>query len=147
MNTRSLSIADVRRCVRRCVDASSRSCVSSSVCRASVCRCAGKEVWSRGRRLVSLTFSFYIKGTSGPQDTVEFISEPSRTSVTVLTRDLLETGQFTIHDVVLPLPGYDVVYPDNSLKDEYRKIMANDGLDIDNMRHKVKDYSLSGAYR
>lgn len=60
---------------------------------------------------------------------------------------MLETGQFTIHDVVLPLPGYDVVYPDNSLKDEYRKIMANDGLDIDNMRHKVKDYSLSGAYR
>ena len=60
---------------------------------------------------------------------------------------MLETGQFTIHDVVLPLPGYDVVYPDNSLKDEYRKIMANDGLDIDNMRHKVKDYALSGAYR
>lgn len=24
--------------------------------RASVCRCAGKEVWTRGRRLVSLTF-------------------------------------------------------------------------------------------
>lgn len=84
---------------------------------------------------------------TGPQDTVEFISEPSRTSVTVVTEELIKTGQFTIHDVVLPLPGYDVAYPNNSLKGEYRKIMANDGLDIDNMRHKVKDYSLSGAYR
>ncbi|KAL9969761.1 hypothetical protein ACROYT_G022017 [Oculina patagonica] len=80
-------------------------------------------------------------------DTVEFISEPSRTAVTVLTEEHLKSGQFTIHDVVLPLPGYDVVYPDNEFKDHYRQIMANDGLDIDNMRRKVRDYALSGAYR
>lgn len=29
----------------------------------------------------------------------------------------------------------------------YRELFAADGLDIDNMRHKVKDYSLAGAYR
>ena len=78
---------------------------------------------------------------------MEFISEPSRTAVTVLTEQHLQGGQYTIHDVVLPLPGYDVVYPDNDMKDHYRQIMAADGLDIDNMRHKVKDYALSGAYR
>lgn len=81
------------------------------------------------------------------QDTIEFISEPSRTAVTVVSEEHLKSGQFTIHDVVLPLPGHDVVYPDNQLKDYYRQIMANDGLDIDNMRRKVRDYSLSGAYR
>ena len=81
------------------------------------------------------------------QDTIEFISEPSRTAVTVVTEEHLKSGQFTIHDVVLPLPGYDVVYPDNQLKDHYRQVMANDGLDIDNMKRKVRDYSLSGAYR
>ena len=81
------------------------------------------------------------------QDTIEFISEPSRTAVTVVTEEHLKSGQFTIHDVVLPLPGYDVVYPDNELKDNYRQIMAKDGLDIDNMRRKVRDYALSGAYR
>jgi len=81
------------------------------------------------------------------EDVVEFISEPSRTQVTVLTEEHLKTAQFTIHDVVLPLPGYDVVYPDNDMKEHYRQIMADDGLDIDNMRRKVKDYALSGAYR
>lgn len=29
----------------------------------------------------------------------------------------------------------------------YRELLTADGLDIDNMRHKVKDYSLAGAYR
>lgn len=29
----------------------------------------------------------------------------------------------------------------------YREMLSADGLDIDNMRHKVKDYSLAGAYR
>lgn len=29
----------------------------------------------------------------------------------------------------------------------YRELLSADGLDIDNMRHKVKDYSLAGAYR
>ena len=90
---------------------------------------------------------FVILDASQMDDTMEFISEPSRTPVTVLTEEHVNSGQFTIHDVVLPLPGYDVVYPDNELKEQYRQIMANDGLDIDNMRRKVRDYSLSGAYR
>lgn len=29
----------------------------------------------------------------------------------------------------------------------YRELLSADSLDIDNMRHKVKDYSLAGAYR
>lgn len=29
----------------------------------------------------------------------------------------------------------------------YRELLSADGLDIDNMRHKVRDYSLAGAYR
>ena len=81
------------------------------------------------------------------EDVVEFISEPSRTPVTVLTEEHIKSGQYTIHDVVFPLPGYDVVYPENDMKDHYRQIMADDGLDISNMRRKVKDYALSGAYR
>ena len=78
---------------------------------------------------------------------MEFISEPSRTPVTVLTEEHIKSGQYTIHDIVLPLPGYDVGYPENDMKDHYKQIMADDGLDISNMRRKVKDYALSGAYR
>lgn len=29
----------------------------------------------------------------------------------------------------------------------YRELLSADSLDIDNMRHKVKEYSLAGAYR
>lgn len=89
----------------------------------------------------------HFTDTSQVEDIVEFISEPSRTPVTVLTEEHIKSGQYTIHDVVLPLPGFDVVYPENDMKDHYRQIMANDGLDISNMRRKVKDYALSGAYR
>ncbi|XP_028412402.1 pseudouridylate synthase 7 homolog [Dendronephthya gigantea] len=54
---------------------------------------------------------------------------------------------YTIHDVIMPLPGYDVIYPDHSVKACYEELLSHDNLDIKNMRHKVKDYSLSGAYR
>lgn len=33
------------------------------------------------------------------------------------------------------------------VSDAYREMLTADNLDIDNMRHKIRDYSLSGAYR
>ena len=78
---------------------------------------------------------------------VEFLPEPSRLKVSALTEEDLKSGRYTIHDIVLPLPGYDVVYPDNEFKDYYKTALAADGLDINNMRNKVRDYALSGAYR
>uniref|UniRef100_A0A7N8XMK1 Pseudouridylate synthase 7 homolog n=1 Tax=Mastacembelus armatus TaxID=205130 RepID=A0A7N8XMK1_9TELE len=53
----------------------------------------------------------------------------------------------SIHDIVMPLPGFDVIYPTHHVGKGYRELLSADGLDIDNMRHKVKDYSLAGAYR
>ncbi|XP_067051199.1 pseudouridylate synthase 7 homolog [Acropora muricata] len=93
-----------------------------------------------------LLFSHFTDGSQAG-GMVQFISEPSRSTVTVLTEDHIKSGDFTIQDVVLPLPGYNVNYPENNMKDHYRQIMADDDLDIDNMRRKVKDYALSGAYR
>uniref|UniRef100_A0A3Q3VJM3 Pseudouridylate synthase 7 homolog n=1 Tax=Mola mola TaxID=94237 RepID=A0A3Q3VJM3_MOLML len=55
-----------------------------------------------------------------------------------------EAESHSIHDIVMPLPGYDVIYPSHH---GYGELLSADGLDIDNMRHKVKDYSLAGAYR
>lgn len=93
-----------------------------------------------------LLFSHFTDGSQAG-GMVQFISEPSRSTVTVLTEDHIKSGDFTIQDVILPLPGYDVNYPENNMKDHYRQIMADDDVDIDNMRRKVKDYALSGAYR
>ncbi|XP_069764399.1 pseudouridylate synthase 7 homolog isoform X2 [Narcine bancroftii] len=58
-----------------------------------------------------------------------------------------DVEKYTIHDVVLPLPGFDVLYPNHKIGKAYEEIMADDGLDVNNMRHKIRDYSLSGAYR
>ncbi|XP_059916356.1 pseudouridylate synthase 7 homolog [Gadus macrocephalus] len=58
-----------------------------------------------------------------------------------------EAKGLSIHDIVMPLPGYDVIYPSHHVGKGYREMLTADGLDIDTMRHKVKDYSLAGAYR
>ncbi|TWW75826.1 pseudouridylate synthase 7 homolog isoform X2 [Takifugu flavidus] len=58
-----------------------------------------------------------------------------------------EAENHSIHDIVMPLPGYDVIYPSHHVGKGYRELLSADGLDIDKMRHRVKDYSLAGAYR
>uniref|UniRef100_UPI00402BBB46 pseudouridylate synthase 7 homolog n=1 Tax=Arvicanthis niloticus TaxID=61156 RepID=UPI00402BBB46 len=58
-----------------------------------------------------------------------------------------DVNNYSIHDVVMPLPGFDVIYPKHKISEAYREMLAADNLDIDNMRHTIRDYSLSGAYR
>ncbi|XP_045684795.1 pseudouridylate synthase 7 homolog isoform X1 [Phyllostomus hastatus] len=58
-----------------------------------------------------------------------------------------DVNSYSIHDVVMPLPGFDVIYPKHKISEAYREMLTADNLDIDNMRHKIRDYSLSGAYR
>ncbi|XP_036748276.2 pseudouridylate synthase 7 homolog isoform X2 [Manis pentadactyla] len=58
-----------------------------------------------------------------------------------------DVKDYSIHDVVMPLPGFDVIYPKHKISEAYREMLTADNLDIDNMRHKIRDYSLSGAYR
>ncbi|KAG9329775.1 hypothetical protein JZ751_029639 [Albula glossodonta] len=58
-----------------------------------------------------------------------------------------EAASSSIHDVVMPLPGFDVIYPTHHVGEGYREMLKADNLDIDNMRHKIRDYSLAGAYR
>ncbi|KIW11727.1 hypothetical protein PV08_11029 [Exophiala spinifera] len=67
-----------------------------------------------------------------------------------LTAEEAASGSYTIFDVVLPLPGFDVVYPANASGEWYKTFMASEaggGLDPHNMRRKQRDFSLSGSYR
>ncbi|XP_063783104.1 pseudouridylate synthase 7 homolog isoform X2 [Pseudophryne corroboree] len=66
---------------------------------------------------------------------------------TAITVDENNIDGYSIHDVVMPLPGFDVIYPKHKLAEAYEEMLAADNLDIKNMRHRVKDYSLAGAYR
>lgn len=65
-----------------------------------------------------------------------------------LSAEEAASGKYTIFDVVLPTPGWDVVYPENEeLWGVFREIMGKDGLDPKIMRRSVKDFSLPGSYR
>ncbi|XP_067682997.1 pseudouridylate synthase 7 homolog [Haliotis asinina] len=56
-------------------------------------------------------------------------------------------SEYSMQDLVLPLPGHDVIYPSGKVGSWYRELMEKDGIDIDNMKQKNKDYSLPGDYR
>ncbi|OAA57356.1 pseudouridine synthase [Niveomyces insectorum RCEF 264] len=67
-----------------------------------------------------------------------------------LSEHEVNTGDYTIFDVVLPAPGYDVLYPDNEIGEFYKEFMGreeNGRLDPYRMRRPQKEFSLSGHYR
>ncbi|KAF2678074.1 pseudouridine synthase-like protein TruD/Pus7 [Lentithecium fluviatile CBS 122367] len=60
------------------------------------------------------------------------------------------SGQYSIFDVVLPQPGFDVEYPKNDIGKFYKEFMGSErggGLDPHNMRRSWREVSLSGGYR
>ncbi|KAL1985821.1 hypothetical protein VTN96DRAFT_7313 [Rasamsonia emersonii] len=67
-----------------------------------------------------------------------------------LSAEEAASGKYTIFDIVLPLPGFDVVYPANEMTEFYKRFMGSEQgghLDPFDMRRKWKDVSLSGSYR
>jgi tRNA pseudouridine13 synthase len=66
-----------------------------------------------------------------------------------LSKEEVENGQYSIFDVVLPTPGFDVLYP-SYMVEFYEELMGREefgGLDPHSMRRSVKDLNLSGSYR
>ena len=67
-----------------------------------------------------------------------------------LTEEEAGSGAYSIFDVVLPQPGYDILYPDNASGEFYKEFMATpEGGELDpySMRRKHREFSLSGSYR
>ncbi|KAG0668998.1 multisubstrate pseudouridine synthase 7 [Maudiozyma exigua] len=65
-----------------------------------------------------------------------------------LTQEDIDSGKYTMSDVVLPTPGFDIIYPsDQALKQVYVDIMKKDDMDPFKMRRKVRDFSMAGSYR
>ncbi|OAG18602.1 tRNA pseudouridine synthase D [Alternaria alternata] len=60
------------------------------------------------------------------------------------------SGKYSIWDIVLPQPGFDVEYPRNSIGEFYKEFMGSEkggGLDPMDMRRTWREVSLSGGYR
>jgi tRNA pseudouridine13 synthase len=69
-------------------------------------------------------------------------------AVKVLTAEDVAAGTYTIREIVLPTPGYDVTYPTREeLRKAYVDTMSPDGLDPFNMRRVVRETSMVGHYR
>lgn len=67
-----------------------------------------------------------------------------------LTKEEAASGRYTIFDIVLPAPGFDVIYPANDIGTFYADFMAreeNGALNPYEMRRKQREFSLSGHYR
>ena len=67
-----------------------------------------------------------------------------------LSKEEAESGRYSVFDIVLPLPGFGIVYPSNDLAKFYEEFMASEaggGLDPYDMRRSWKDISLFGDYR
>ncbi|KAI4690302.1 hypothetical protein J4E81_007454 [Alternaria sp. BMP 2799] len=67
-----------------------------------------------------------------------------------LTAAEAASGEYSIWDVVLPQPGFDVEYPRNEIGEYYKTFMGSEkggGLDPYNMRRSWREVSLSGGYR
>jgi tRNA pseudouridine13 synthase len=70
--------------------------------------------------------------------------------VHVVTAEEAAAGAWRIEDVVLPLPGSEVRYPQHASSDVYRQLAERDGVSLDSSPHGVKDFSITelpGAYR
>ncbi|ORY69562.1 pseudouridine synthase [Pseudomassariella vexata] len=74
----------------------------------------------------------------------------ARQNVRILSAEDAASGRYSIYDVVLPTPGYDVIYPNNEIGQFYIEFMGreeNGSLNPHDMRRRQKDFSLSGTYR
>lgn len=57
-------------------------------------------------------------------------------AVRVITEEDLEN--IKIEDIVLPLPGHNVIYPNNVIKQWYEELLAVDGLSFTAMKQNVR---------
>lgn len=65
-----------------------------------------------------------------------------------ITQEEADAKKFTIFDIVLPTPGFDINYPTNEeLYNTYKSVMAEDGMDPAEMYRKVREFSFAGSYR
>lgn len=62
--------------------------------------------------------------------------------VRTLTKEDVESGKFTIFDIVLALPGFDITYPTNSIGNLYEEMLANDELSSEKLKGKHR-YGIS----
>jgi len=66
----------------------------------------------------------------------------------VVTAEEAQSGKYSVDDVVMPLPGMDVIYPTNTIGALYLETLEADKVsEVISKGHQTREYSLAGAYR
>lgn len=87
-----------------------------------------------------------VEDVSGESNKKRKLASKTRVDVIVITE--ANRSMYTIYDVVLPLPGYDITLPQNALQERYRTLLATDGIDFSSLsRATNSEYHLPGSYR
>uniref|UniRef100_A0A0K2V6A6 Pseudouridylate synthase 7 (Putative) [Xenopus (Silurana) tropicalis] n=1 Tax=Lepeophtheirus salmonis TaxID=72036 RepID=A0A0K2V6A6_LEPSM len=74
-------------------------------------------------------------------------SEPFNYNSHIKVVDEANIQDFTIYDVVMTVPGHDVIFPDNEIKSWYEERLSQDDLKKEDFKNRVKDFDLPGSYR
>ncbi|CCG84404.1 protein of unknown function [Taphrina deformans PYCC 5710] len=82
-----------------------------------------------------------------PNDTTEINDKDGKAVLRARHLRSEELSNYTIYDVVLPLPGCDVSYPNHDIKEYYAEFMKKEQLDPFNMVRNTKETTLMGSYR
>ncbi|XP_067646698.1 pseudouridylate synthase 7 homolog [Eurosta solidaginis] len=67
--------------------------------------------------------------------------------IKTLTEEDIASGEYTIYDVVMPLLGFNIMYPDNEIGTWYEEIFEKYGLSHDDLQNSCSFHSLAGSYR
>ncbi|XP_078594816.1 pseudouridylate synthase PUS7L-like [Branchiostoma floridae x Branchiostoma japonicum] len=67
--------------------------------------------------------------------------------VRTLTQTDVDQGNYSIHDVVLPLPGNSIQYPSNQVGEEYARVLQEDGMERTSFRMRALKLNIPGDYR
>ncbi|XP_021817485.1 multisubstrate pseudouridine synthase 7 isoform X2 [Prunus avium] len=83
-----------------------------------------------------------ISGTNLPEERLNLVKA-------VTAEDIL-SGNYTIDDVVLPMPGSRVIFPENDIADVFHDLAKKDAISLTDSVHNVKEFSITsmtGSYR
>ncbi|XP_019634061.1 PREDICTED: LOW QUALITY PROTEIN: pseudouridylate synthase 7 homolog-like protein [Branchiostoma belcheri] len=67
--------------------------------------------------------------------------------VRTVTKADVDQSKYSIHDVVLPLPGNSIQYPSNQLGEEYTRALQGDGIERNSFRMRALKLNIPGDYR
>ena len=68
-------------------------------------------------------------------------------AVHVVTEEEAAAGMYSVHEVLLPLPGFKVALPRHAVAKVYEDVLAQWGLSAEKLAHRVKELALPGSYR